>query len=173
VRGQQGKSEEAIADYTRAIELPGAPAEPVANALVNRGVVRGQQGKSEEAIADYTRAIELPGAPAEQVANALVNRGWARYQTNEYESFLSDTERAIRADATNPSANANLGLARLAVRKDAEALVAYQTMVVRYPSICREALTDVREAQKTWLSADRARPILDLLERTCGDPPPA
>jgi hypothetical protein len=40
----------AIADYTAAIELPGAPAEQVVKALVNRGVTKAQQGDKRGAI---------------------------------------------------------------------------------------------------------------------------
>jgi len=75
-RGDGGaQAERAIELYTRAIDLPGAPAELVAKALNNRGVVHGEQNRPQEAIADYTRAIDLPGAAAEQVAKALNNRG--------------------------------------------------------------------------------------------------
>jgi len=53
--GESGKVEEAIADYTKAVELNPESAE----AYYNRGIAYGKSGKVEEAIADYTKAIEL------------------------------------------------------------------------------------------------------------------
>ena len=50
-----GKPEEAIKDYTKAIELDPKDAE----AYNNRGTEFSSLGKSEEAIKDYTKAIEL------------------------------------------------------------------------------------------------------------------
>ncbi|MBX3352583.1 MAG: tetratricopeptide repeat protein [Phycisphaeraceae bacterium] len=85
----------AIALYTEAIELPGAPAEQVARALSNRGVVHGQHGRVEQEIADYTRAIELPGAPAEQVARALYNRGFMHGRQGRVDEAIADYTRAI------------------------------------------------------------------------------
>ena len=52
---RNGVYEQAIKDYTRAIELDGAFAE----AYFNRGVSHYELGLYEEAIVDLTRAIEL------------------------------------------------------------------------------------------------------------------
>ena len=59
----RGERDGKIADYTAAIDLPGAPPELVAKALNNRGVTRGERGDSDGEIADYTAASALPGAP--------------------------------------------------------------------------------------------------------------
>jgi len=59
-----------ITELTRVIELPDAPPEPVARALVNRGFTHGQQGDSAAAIADCSRVLELPGAPSNKVIDA-------------------------------------------------------------------------------------------------------
>jgi HSP20 family molecular chaperone IbpA len=75
VHVQNNSTADAIADYTRVVELPGAPVEQVAKSLVNRGVVHVQNNTTADAIADYTRVIELPGATAEQVAKAQRNLG--------------------------------------------------------------------------------------------------
>ena len=94
---RSAQAERAIELYTRAIDLPGAPAEQVAKALFNRGVVHGQQNRPQEAIADYTRAIDLPGAPAEQVAAALVNRGITRYlMEGTNQATCADLDEALR-----------------------------------------------------------------------------
>ena len=70
--GDRGEGE--IADYTAAIELPGAPVGQVAPALYNRGVAKGERGDNEGAIADYTAAIELPGVQPEIVETAHQSR---------------------------------------------------------------------------------------------------
>jgi hypothetical protein len=69
-KGQQGDSCGAIADYTVAIELPGAPADQVATTLIYRAVTRSQRGDKAGAIADYTAVIALSGAPPGLVAEA-------------------------------------------------------------------------------------------------------
>ena len=54
VRVSQSRWQEAVTDYTRAIEL-----DPTATALMARGEVYGGQGRWREATADFARAIEL------------------------------------------------------------------------------------------------------------------
>ena len=164
--GQKGDTEKALADHTRVIEqLPGAPVEQVAKALNNRGVTWGQKGDTEKELADYTRVIEqLPGAPVEQVAQALTGRGWLHYQRKAYADFLSDTEAALSKFPTLVSAAFNLGLALLACERDEDALVAYQRSADQFPgAIKTEVLPDLAEAQQTWLSENRAAPVIDLL----------
>jgi tetratricopeptide (TPR) repeat protein len=97
IGNQKGETEKALADYTRVIEqLPGAPVEQVAAALVNRGATWGQKGETEKALADFTRVVEqLPGAPVEEVAKALGARGWMRYLKDDFLAFLTDTEAAL------------------------------------------------------------------------------
>jgi tetratricopeptide (TPR) repeat protein len=76
--GQLGESTKELEDYTATIDLPGAPPDRVARALVNRGVAygrRGRPGDSENEIMDYTAAMNFSGAPADQIAMALFNRG--------------------------------------------------------------------------------------------------
>jgi tetratricopeptide (TPR) repeat protein len=92
---QVGRTEAAIADYTRAVELPGAPVNLVGSAFVLRGSALNQAGRPEEAIADYTRAVELPGAPTGPVALALLNRGIALGQAGRVKEEIADYTRAI------------------------------------------------------------------------------
>ena len=86
----------AIKDYGRVIELPDAPLEQVAMALVNRGIAYGQQEKLEEAIENFGRVIELPGAPVEQVATALFNRGVAYRKQKKPKKAIEDYGRVIK-----------------------------------------------------------------------------
>ena len=163
---QQGDTDKALADYTRVIEqLPGAPVEQVADALGNRGVTWSQQGDTDKALADYTRVIEqLPGASVEQVAKALGNRAWTKYRQKAYSAFLADTEAALERDPALDSAAFNLGLALLACGRDEDALAAYREAAKRFPSVIETyGLSDLAEAQKDWLTNDRAEPVLRLL----------
>ena len=116
VRREQGDTSGAIADYTAAVELEGAPGELVATALVNRGITRGQQGDMPGAIADYTVAVELEGAPRELVAKALVNRGAARWHEGDTSGAASDFTAVAELEGAPrelvASALVNRGIAR-------------------------------------------------------------
>ena len=86
----QGDTAGAVADYTGAIELEGAPKDQVALALFNRGVSKGMQGDPAGAIADYTAAIELEGALKDHVAYALVNRGISKGMQGDTAGEIAD-----------------------------------------------------------------------------------
>ena len=91
-----GRTDDAVRDWSQAIDLPDAPVEQVAEALYNRGVTWGQKGETGKEIADYTRLIEqLPEAPVEQVAQALYNRGVVWGQKGETEKEIADYTRVI------------------------------------------------------------------------------
>ena len=80
-----GRSDDAIAVYDELIARDAdrdelALREPVAKALVNKGVTLGVLGRSDDAIAVYDELIARDAdrdelALREQVANALVNKG--------------------------------------------------------------------------------------------------
>lgn len=163
---RRGDLERAVADYTRVIEQsPGAPPEQVATALVNRAIMWGRKGEVDRQLADDTRVIEqIEGAPPEQVAKALASRGWAHYRRGAYPAFLADTQAAL---SKLPLADAayNLGLAFLVLSRDAEALAPYERAANQFPSdIETVGLQDLADAQKTWLSAERAAPVVQLLK---------
>lgn len=163
--GKKGELEKAISDNTRLIELPNVSADQIAEALVNRGVAYGLKGDLK-AIADYTSAISLPDAPPEQIAIALTNRGWTYFQQNDFEAFLSDTQAAIAIDDNRATPIFNLGLAFLACGRDQDALATYAKGMTRFSHLLESlALPDLLAAEKTWLSADRAKPVRELLER--------
>jgi tetratricopeptide (TPR) repeat protein len=164
--GQMTDTEKALADFTRVIEqLPDAPVEQMAQALNNRGVAWGQMTDTEKALADYTRVIEqLPDAPVEQVAQALAGRGWMGYLRGDLPGFLGDTEGALANLPTLDYATFNLGLALLACGRDGDAFAAYQRAGEMRPLAIDDGLADLTEAQKTWLSSERARPIVQLLD---------
>ena len=87
VYSAQKKYEEALADYSRAIEL-----NPETAGYYNRrGNVYYTLEKYEEALADINRAIELNP----EVALYYTNRGTVYYAQKKYEEALVDYSRAI------------------------------------------------------------------------------
>jgi len=60
--------------YTRVIEASDAPAEQVARALFDRGVIFARAEQRRSAIADFTRVAAMSDAPPATVADALFNR---------------------------------------------------------------------------------------------------
>lgn len=93
--GKLLRYEAELSDYSRIIEIPGAPVARLAVAIYNRGCTHSHLGRSEAAFSDYTRVIELQGAPVEQVASALVNRGWMYSQLGQSEQAISDYSRVV------------------------------------------------------------------------------
>ena len=163
--GKKGDLEKELADYTRVIEqLQGVPVEQVAIALNNRGGGWGKKGDLEKGLGDYTRVIEqLQGAPLDQVTAALTNRGWLRYQMNDFAAFLSDTEAALAKQARDGTAF-NRGLALLASGRDSESLIAYRSAAETFAPSIDAALIDLNQARKSWLTPERAKPVIQLLE---------
>ena len=79
--------EQAIADYTRAIELNPKQA----NAFFNRGNAYFDKGDYDEAITDYTRAILLDP----NNGPAFFKRGIAHYAKGDYAQAIADYTGAI------------------------------------------------------------------------------
>ncbi len=83
---QQGNLPQAIADYTKAIELT----PPGAKAYAPRGLAYGQQGNLPQAISDCTKAIELDP----HLARAYAYRGGAYCEAKEYDKAWADVHQA-------------------------------------------------------------------------------
>jgi tetratricopeptide (TPR) repeat protein len=169
-----GDTAGAIADWTDVIESSGATAAQLAKALYNRGVAWAEQGDGARELADYTSVIELRGAPLEDVVNTLIHRGRAYYERELYSDYLRDVEAALQRDPALGEPSFNLGLALLACDRDEEALAAYERALARFPdSATTLVISEIIEAQKTWLSTERAAPILSLLESRTDKKPSA
>ena len=82
-----GSYEEAIKDYSKAIELDGK----FAHAYYDRGNVYYKKGANEEAIKDYSKAIELDG----KFVHAYHGRGRAYCEKGLYEEAIKDYSKAI------------------------------------------------------------------------------
>ena len=164
---KKAELDEAIADYTRVIDAPnGAPVDLVARAFCNRGYTWGQKGHVPEALADFARVIEgRAGASKERIADALAARGWLYYAHEDARRFLDDTEAALRLAPRLESAMYNLGLALLAVGRDADAVLAYRHAAEKPPqAIETTGLRDLTQAANAWLQQERAAPFIKLLK---------
>jgi len=83
----KGKYDQAISDYTKAIEIdPGH-----STAYNNRGVAYGEKGQYDRAISDYTKAIEINP----RFAAAYYNRGLAYQNKGGYDQAIPDYNKAL------------------------------------------------------------------------------
>jgi len=87
VNTNAGHPDQAISDFTKAIELN--PKDAIA--FNNRGVAHDSLGQHEQAISDYNKAIELNP----KYADAFYNRGIAHRNLGQHEQAISDYNKAI------------------------------------------------------------------------------
>ncbi|MGB7520585.1 MAG: tetratricopeptide repeat-containing serine protease family protein [Spirulinaceae cyanobacterium] len=113
-----GNYDEAISDFTRAIEI----APNYANAYNNRGATQGKLGNHEEAIADFNRAIELNP----DFAEAYYGRGVEKSELGDYDEAIPDFSRAIELNPNDGYAYLKLALAYEALNNQEQALINYR-----------------------------------------------
>lgn len=97
-----GRFEDAVRDYTAAIDL--APG--VAETYLERGWCRISLGLWREAINDLDRAIEL----GQRSSQAYERRAFAYKELSDYDSALADYTSAIRLSKDNKEAYAGRGM---------------------------------------------------------------
>lgn len=102
------KYNEAIADFTKALELKPDYAE----AYLNRGTVYDELKKYNEAIADYSKAIELK--PDYDLA--YNDRGLTYYHLQKYEEAIDDYKKTIQINPFSQATKNNIGYAYLCVK---------------------------------------------------------
>jgi TonB family protein len=107
-----GRMEQAIADYSKAIEM-----DPKAYlSFLGRGGVYSSMKSFDTAIADFTQVIEnLP-----KNTNALASRGFAYESTSKFELAESDYAKAADLEPENENAKAGLMRVRAEIKKIAE-----------------------------------------------------
>ena len=123
--GKQGKYEEAIASYDKAIELK----PDYADAWHNKGVILGKQGKYEEEIASYDKAIELKPDDAE----AWYNKGVALGEQGKHEEAIASYGKAIELKPDYADAWCNKGVALGELGQHKEALACFDEVVKLKP----------------------------------------
>jgi len=91
--------------------------------LVNRGIILNRRGDYNEALADFNAAIDIDS----KLAEAYLNRGNTWFYAGRLDDALADYEKSLELDVAKPwAAWYNIGLARDAQKKPAEAQVAYR-----------------------------------------------
>ena len=109
------KYEEAIADYTRALDL-----DPNVDTYTKRGVAYFKLNKYEAALADYTRALDL-----DSNADRYTMRGDTCFMLKKYEEAIADYTRALDLDP-NADTYTNRGIAYGRLNKHEAALVDFK-----------------------------------------------
>ncbi|MCB9452463.1 MAG: tetratricopeptide repeat protein [Anaerolineaceae bacterium] len=112
------KVPEALADFTRAIELD----PKFVDALVFRCNAYNRSGKNDLAAADATRCIELQ--PDE--ANHYFNRAIARHKLNDHQGALNDLDEVIQRDPKHIKAYPNRAECYTALGKKKEAVADWE-----------------------------------------------
>jgi tetratricopeptide (TPR) repeat protein len=97
-REQLGRPVEAVADFTRAIDLKVLSPAEMARGYFSRGVTYDGMGETADAISDYTSALKLvPQFPA-----ALNNRGNAYRRMNQLDAAQADYNASLAAGNSSP-----------------------------------------------------------------------
>ncbi len=102
--GEQAQYDQAIADYTKAIEINH---NSLAWPYNNRGIAYFNQGDYQQAIADLTKAIELDS----KYVAAYNNRGIAYYNQGDYQQAIADLTKTIELDPKDAATYYNRGTA--------------------------------------------------------------
>ena len=89
----QGRIDEAIADYSKAIDMNAGSAV----AYNNRGSAYCKKGQIDEALSDFNKAIEI----IPRFAAAYANRGYAFFKIDRYRKAISDLDTALELDPVN------------------------------------------------------------------------
>jgi Flp pilus assembly protein TadD len=113
---KEGKYQEAVDAFTRAIISGQLSVEALAVTFNNRGVAYGELGDFDRAILDYTEALGLRPGDATATRNLRVGhvrRGVMRAQQGDVDAAIADFTRAIELDPNHFLAYLRRGEARL------------------------------------------------------------
>lgn len=114
----QGKVEQAIADFTKAIQID----DRFIPAYINRGFAYLESGDSGRAEAAFSEAINLDPSQA----GALSLRATARLNQNKADQALADYKKVVQMAAHNPMSHADLGFAQFFLGDFAHALESFR-----------------------------------------------
>lgn len=159
---RQGKLQEALKDYDRAIELVPSAADP----HLNRGAVYESLGRLEEALKDYDVVLQDdPTDPA-----AWNNRGNALLGLQRFEEAKDSFQQALDISGSQQFAFAgvNLAIAQYELKEDEEAVKTLRKLLARYA----EAFPDARAAYALilWDQGDRIEAESQWDRATGSDP---
>lgn len=155
-----GRLEQAVADFSRAIEAGGLDAESLALAHNNRGVVHAELGDFDRAIDDYGRALALRPGDAKTAKNlriAHTRRALAAIRLGEPDRALADLGRAIQLEPEHPTAYLRRGVLRLE-RGDVQGAIEDLEAVVRLAPDSREARAELDRARAAQIARSAPEP---------------
>ena len=144
--------EEALADYTKAIEIK----PDFADAYNNRGVILGKLERNEEALADYTKAIEIRPDDADN----YYNRGNTLDKLDRYAEALADYAKAIELQPNDAYAYNNRGVTLFNLERYEEALADYMKAIEMKPDEARA----YQNAAENCIVADKPDAALEFLD---------
>jgi protein O-mannosyl-transferase len=114
---QQGRTDEAIAHFQKAIELN----PDFVNAHNNLGIALNLKGRSDEAIEQYTKALALDPKHAQ----AHYNLGNVLFRKGQTDEAIAHFQKALAINPDYPDADNNLGLALAAKGQKDQAIEQY------------------------------------------------
>lgn len=132
---QSDKYEQAIADFTQAIELDAN----FAAAYSNRCLVYIQLGDYAKAADNCTAALQRNPDNTE----AYLNRGLAYYRLGKYQSAISEYTQVIKRNSNDFRAYYNRGLARFELKDYAKAIADYNQALHSNHQPSKPLLADV------------------------------
>jgi tetratricopeptide (TPR) repeat protein len=127
VKLEQGRTEEAIADYREALEINPAYAE----GYFNLGFALFRQGHTEKAVSEYRAALEINPDYAE----AHSNLGLALFQEGRTEDAMAEDRETVRINPDLPEPHFNLGFALFQQGRTEEAIPEYREALRTAPGL--------------------------------------
>jgi len=124
-----GQYDQAISDYTKAIEIKPTFAE----AYNNRGLAYEKKGKYTQAISDYTKAIEINSTFAE----AYNNRGTAHAEKGKPDLAISDYNKALEINQKDADVYFNRGRAHFDIGQYDRAISDYTKAIELKPTLAK------------------------------------
>ena len=121
----QGKLQEAVTSYEKAIQLKPDYAE----AYCNRGVALQELGKLDEAVASNSKAIQLKP----EYAEAYFNRGNALHELDRLDEAVASYEKAIQLRPDYAKAYYNRGVTLKDLGQLQEAVTSYEKAILLRP----------------------------------------
>ncbi|MCL6607950.1 MAG: tetratricopeptide repeat protein [Geminicoccaceae bacterium] len=168
-----GRFEQAVADFSRAIETGGLDSESLALAYNNRGVALGELGEFDRAIADYRRALELKPGDPKSVRNlriAHTRRGLAAARMGDIDRALADLAKAIELEPSHPMAYVRRAELRLE-RGEVEAAIEDLEAATRIAPDNREARTQLDRARAALAARSKPSAVAEASPATSAPSP--
>jgi tetratricopeptide (TPR) repeat protein len=93
---------EAIENFTAVVELPHAPVEQIARALVNRGITYGQTGETQQAVEDCAAVVNMPGTPQGVLVEAYFALSGIYFGEGRWNEGFSTLDEGLESAAEQP-----------------------------------------------------------------------